>query len=130
VAPKKSKDTELSVFKGKEAKLNRAIFQILTSQEPQAVWDIFRNVAKQRGLKRKRYAVVEVRVKALESQGYLAVAGERETKQGNKTPLFKMTVKAKLALTIGPRTINDVMSDLDETSAAIILEALSKRTLS
>ena len=124
VAPKKCKVTELSVFKGREAKLNRAIFQILSTKEPLAIWDLFSNIAKLRGLKRKRYAVVEVRVKALEAQGYLAVAGERDTKQGNKTSLFKLTAKAKLALEIGPRTIDDVLRELNEETALMMLKIL------
>ncbi len=77
-------------------------------------------------MKRKRYAVVEVRVKALEAQGYLAAAGESETKQGNKTLLFKMTPKAELAITIGSRTIDDIIKELDEETALMVLKAISK----
>lgn len=91
---KPRKGSELSVFKGREATLNQAIFHILSKEEPQAVWDIFKNFAKLRGLERKRYTVVEVRVKALEAQSYLARAGERSTKQDGKAPLFRLTAKA------------------------------------
>ena len=126
MARKKCKGTELSVFKGREARLNRAIFQILSAEEPQAIWDIFKGVTKLRGLKGKRYAVVEVRMKALETQGYLAVAGERDTKQGYKTPTFKMTAKAKLARAIGPRTIDDIVREVDEETALILFETVSK----
>lgn len=126
MARKKCKSTELSVFKGREARLNRAIFQTLSGKEPLAIWDIFKNTAKLRSLRRKRYAVVEVRVKALEAQGYLAVAGERDTKQGNRTSLFKLTAKAKLALMIGSRTIDDIARDLDEKTALVLLEAIAK----
>jgi len=46
MAPKKCKGTELSVFKGREARLNRAIFQVLSAEAPQAIWDIFKGVTK------------------------------------------------------------------------------------
>jgi len=83
-------------------------------------------VTKLRGLKGKRYAVVEVRMKALETQGYLAVAGERDTKQGYKTPIFKMTAKANLAWMIGPRTIDDIVREVDEETALILFKTVSK----
>ena len=126
MARKKSKGTALSVFKGREARLNRAIFQVLSAGEPQAIWYIFKGVTKLRGLKGKRYAVVEVRMKALETQGYLAVAGERDTKQGYKTPIFKMTAKANLAWMIGPRTIDDIVREVDEETALILFKTISK----
>jgi hypothetical protein len=75
VVRKKCKGTKLRVFKGREAKLDRAIFHVLSSEEPQAIWDVCKNITKIKGLKRKRYAVVELRTKALEAQGYLTKAG-------------------------------------------------------
>ena len=126
MARKKCKGTELSVFKGKEAKLNRAIFQVLTAEEPQAIWDIFKNINRLRGMRRKRYAVIETRTKILDAQGYLTKAGERDTKQGSKTALFKMTAKAKLALELGSRNIDDLLRELDEETAFTILKAVSK----
>ncbi len=127
MAPKKSRGTELSVFKGREARLNRAIFLILSAEEPRAVWDIFKGVSKLQGLKRKRYAVVEVRVKALEIEGYLTKAGERDTKQGKKTALFELTGKAKLAITLDQIDIDSLLGKLDENSALTILQAISNK---
>ena len=122
---RKAKGTELSVFKGREARLNRAIFHVLSVAEPQAKWDIFKNVTRLRTLKRKRYAVVEVRIAALETQGYLVVSGERETKQGGKTPLFRMTSRAKLVLALDSRSIDEIIGELNEQAASTILKAIS-----
>ncbi len=127
MAPKKSKGTELSVFKGREARLNRAIFQVLTAQEPHAIWDIFKGITKLRGLKSKRYAVVEVRVKTLETEGYLTKTGERETKQGRRTALFKLTGRAKLAIALDQIDIDSLLAELDEKAALTILWAISNK---
>ena len=127
MAPKKCKGTELSVFKGREAKLNRAIFQVLSAQEPQAVWDIFKEVTKLRGLKGKRYAVIEVRVKSLETEGYLIKVGERDTKQGKRTSLFKMTGRAKLALALDSTDIDSLLRELDENATLTILRVISNK---
>ncbi len=114
------------MFRGKAAKLNRAIFQVLTEEKPMAIWDIFKCVTKFKGLKRKRYAVIDVRVKALEAEGYLEVAGERETKQGSKTQLFKLADRGELALVIGPRTIDDIMKELNKETAPMMLKTIRK----
>ena len=37
-----------------------------------------------------------------------------------------MTAKAKLALMIGSRTIDDIVRDLDEKTALVLLEAIAK----
>ncbi len=128
MASKKSKGTELSVFKGREARLNRAIFQVLSAEAHQAIWGIFKGVSKLRGLKGKRYAVVEVRVKALETEGYLTKAGERDTKQGKRATLFKMTGRAKLALELNSIDMDDLLEGLDENEALTILKALSNKS--
>ncbi|HDQ06577.1 MAG TPA: hypothetical protein ENN36_07645 [Candidatus Bathyarchaeota archaeon] len=121
----KGKTCRLSVFKGREAKLNRAIFQVLKDEAPQAMWDILRNVCKIRGFKRTKYAVINTRVKALEAKGYLTKTGERDTKQGGETNLYKMTARARLAVKLSSQTVDDLINRLDEDAASTILEAIS-----
>jgi hypothetical protein len=45
--------------------------------------------------------------------------------QGYKTPMFKMTSKAKLAVAIGSRTIDDIVRELGEETALIMLKTIS-----
>ena len=78
-------------------------------------------------MKGKRYAVVEVRVKALETEGYLAKAGERDTKQGKRTALFKMAGRAKLALALDSTDIDSLLGELDEVAALTILRVISNK---
>jgi DNA-binding PadR family transcriptional regulator len=124
--PKKKSDTvRLSVFKGREAKLNRAIFQVLKEEAPQAMWDILRKIRKMRGLKHTKYAVINKRINALEAEGYLKKTGERETKHGGKTALYEISAKAKLAIKLCSQPLDDRIDKLDEDSALIILNAIN-----
>lgn len=124
--PRRRRETiRLSVFKGREAKLNRAIFQVLQQEAPQAMWDILRKIRKINGLKHTKYAVINTRVKALEAKGYLKKTGERETKQGGETALYGMTARARLAVKLSSNNIDELINKLDEDSALIILKAIS-----
>ena len=121
MATRNSETVRLSVFRGREAKLNRAIFQVLTEESPQAMWDILRNVGKIRGFKRTKYAVINTRIKALEDEGYLNKTGTRDTKQGGKTILYELCAKTKLAILLDSKNIDDILNQLDEKSALTIL---------
>jgi hypothetical protein len=128
MARKKSQGTELAVFKGREAKLNRAIFQILKDKTPQAMWDILRQIDRLKGFKHTKYAVINIRVKALETRGYLRKTGERDTKQGGETILYEMTARAQLAVALSSRHIDDLLNELDEDAALTILNAIRKNS--
>jgi hypothetical protein len=125
LAGKKSKGTALSVFKGREARLNRAILQIYSEEDLQAKWDVLKKLTRRKGFKHLRYAVVDVRMKALELGVFLTQAGERDTKQGGKTALYSMTAKAKLALELSSRSIDDLLNELDEEAALAMLRLIS-----
>jgi hypothetical protein len=61
VAKGKAKSGRVSVFKGHEARLNRAIFHILALKGPQTICDIHKEVKTQRGLKHTKYINVNRR---------------------------------------------------------------------
>jgi len=79
VARREDKSGRISVFKGRKAKLNRAIFQILALKGPLAVYDICKLIKKQKLLRRKWYSVMNRRVRMLEQQDYIEKAGTRKT---------------------------------------------------
>ena len=54
--------------------------------------------------------------------------GERATKQGSKTALFKLTARTKLAVEIGPRDIDDLLGKLYEEASFAIPKVLSSQT--
>ncbi len=124
---KKCRGTELSVFKGREAKLNRAIMKTLSDKGPLAIWDIKKQVSQTRGLKRTRYSVVNTRVRSLETAGYLRKTGERETKVGGKTSVYETTAKALFALLLNSLCLDDLINELDEISTLTIISLAVSR---
>lgn len=127
MAQKQCKGTKkLSVFKGREAKLNRAIFQILLANQPKTIWEITKQITSRKGLKRTRYHTVNTRVRALENASFLRKAGAKETKAGGKATLYETTAKTLLALRFDSLSIDELIGELDESTAmklAILIAA-------
>ena len=126
MARKKSKGTELSVFKGREAKLNRAIFQTLALKGPQTIYDIHKRIKTYRGLKRTYYGNVNKRVRALEQTGYVKAISIHGTKAGFKAAIYELTTRAYLALMLNSINIDALLNQMDEAIASEILAALSE----
>jgi DNA-binding Lrp family transcriptional regulator len=123
MARKKGKGTELSVFKGREARLNRAIFRILAEKSNLAMYDIAKAIRHQRGLKHTKYTNVNRRVKALEQQGYLGKAGVRITQSGSETMLYELTTRAHVALLLNRISQDTFMREADEETLTVELAA-------
>lgn len=98
MARKKTKGTELSVFKGREAKLNRVIFQVLAYAGTATVYDIHKQICRFRGLKRTHYSSVNKRIKHLEESGYITKVATKATKAGFEASLYELRIAATLAL--------------------------------
>ena len=109
---------KLQVFNGREAKLNKAIFQILALKGPQTIYDIHKEVRARRGLTQTRYANVNIRVGALEQSGYIDQAGIRKTKAGFAAMTYELTTKTYLAILLDSTTdLDDLISCMDEATA-------------
>ncbi len=93
----KANSVKLSVFKGIEAKLNRAILLTLFQDSPLVVYDITKQVKQQKGFKHTKYTNVNRRVRALMQQDYLETAGSRGTQAGSQATLYQPTIRAKAA---------------------------------
>jgi len=100
VAKGKDKSGRLSVFKGREARLNRAIFHILALKSPLTTYDILREVRKRKDLAHIRYSVLTRRVKALQESDYLMKVGATKTRLGFETALYQLTPRAELAIAL------------------------------
>ncbi len=87
----------ISVFKGRDARLNKAIFWILAQQSPLTIYDIWRKLRTQRDFKYIPYNTVNRRVRALEEHGYIEKSGEKMTKTGFSSKLYQLTDRAYLA---------------------------------
>jgi hypothetical protein len=121
----KPKNTRLSVFKGREARLNHAIFQILSLKGPQTIYDIHRQVRAHRGLRYTRYASVNKRVRALEGSGYVKKIGIKKTKAGFEASIYELTARSYLAILLNSINLDKLINRVDEATASMILAAIT-----
>ena len=124
MARHKRKTGRISVFKGREAKLNRAIFQILALKGPLTIYDIHKEVKARRGLRRTRYATVNKRVRSLEELRYVKRIGVKKTKAGFEASVYELTAKAYLAILLNYINLNELVTRVDESAASTILAAI------
>jgi hypothetical protein len=124
----KPKDTKLSVFKGREAKLNRAIFQSLALKGALTIYDIHKNVRTFRGLKYTYCGNVNKRVRALEQLGYVKEANIKSTRAGFEATEYELTARAYLALMLDSTNLECLLNRMDEDVASEILAAITTLT--
>jgi len=128
VAKGKRKRAELSVFKGREAKLNHAIFQILALKGPQTIYDIHKEVKTRRRLRHVRYASVNKRVRTLQESGYIKKTGSKKTKAGFKASIYELTTRAYLAILLNSINLEELVMRVDEATASAIMAAITYTT--
>ncbi|MEM2099680.1 MAG: hypothetical protein QXU99_08110 [Candidatus Bathyarchaeia archaeon] len=120
---KKSKGTRLKVFSGREARLNRAIFEILAKESPQPLKQLYKKVSKQKGLEETYYASLTKRLRCLKEAGYIA-----ETKQKHPSPtIYELRTKAYHAMLLKENNMQDILDKATDTQAAIIFDGFAKR---
>jgi Fe2+ or Zn2+ uptake regulation protein len=117
------------VFKGREAKLNRAIFQALATKSPQTAYGMHKQVTKGKGLKHTRYATVNKRMRNLEELGYIRKVAFKETKAGFEAAIYEITTKAYLAILLNSVDLEKMLVLIDEADATEILVSLLSKTL-
>jgi hypothetical protein len=121
----KPKNTRLSVFKGREARLNHTIFQTLTQRSPLAIYEIHKQIKTQRGMKHTKYTNVSRRVRALEESGYLDKAGIRGTQAGGQATLYQLTTRAQVAVFLSQISPDTFIKEADEDILIAELAALT-----
>jgi len=113
----------ISIFKGREARLNKAIFWILAQQGPLNTYNIWRKVRAQRDFSYIRYHVVNRRVRALREQGYIEKHGEKRAEKIDlMAPLYQLTARAYLAM-----LLNEINLDhfIEKATEAHIITAVA-----
>jgi DNA-binding MarR family transcriptional regulator len=128
VSRRKAKSGRISVFKGREARLNKAIFHILALKGPQTIYGIHKEVKAQRGLRQIRYASVNKRVRFLEETGYIKKTGIKKTKAGFQASIYELTTKAYLATLFRSVNLDELLMRVDEATAQTILAVLLHAT--
>ena len=124
MAGKKSKDTELAVFKGRKPDLTRAILLAL-SKEALVKYDVHKAMVKL-GFKDTNYVTIKKRILILEETGYVKQVGIRKTQPGSEGILYEATFKALAALEQN-RTDQDELFELMNEMDAIEFVALLAR---
>lgn len=97
----------IAVFKGRDARLNKAIFWILAQQGPLTIYDVWRKLRTRRDFTYIPYNTVNRRVRALEEHGYVEKSGERKTKTGFAAKLYQLTTRAYLAMLLNRINLDD-----------------------
>ena len=120
----KRQSGRLTVFKGREAKLNKAIFQILAVKGPRAICALLEEIRRQRGLSETREGVLRRRVNALEKQDYLMRVGTTKTRRGYDTPLYDLTPRAELAMALSKTDLDKFVKEADYHRLISMLDAL------
>jgi hypothetical protein len=124
----KPKNTKLSVFKGREAKLNRAIFQSLALKGAQTIYDIHKHVRTFRGLRYTYYGNVNKRVRVLQQLGYLKEVNIKSTKAGFEATEYELTTRSYLAIMLDSIDLEDILNRIDEDVASEILALMATLT--
>ena len=114
----------ISVFKGREAKLNFAVFHILALKGPQTIYDIHKELKARKGLRYVRYATVNKRVRLLKESGYINKIGVKKTKAGFQASVYELTARAYLAMLLNLINLDDLLMKVDEATASEILAAI------
>ena len=124
MAQKKTKGIALCVFKGREAKLNRAIFRHLAEKGPQTIYEIHRNIKTEKTLKHTRYANVNLRVRQLDETGYVKKKKHRKTKAGFQATIYELTPKTFLTLLLNLTDFEKVLEPVSEKTAYSLMADL------
>jgi predicted transcriptional regulator len=123
VPRRKLKTGRISVFKGREARLNRAIIRVLGGKEPQTTRQLRKKITQIRGLNHTSYSTVNKRVRSLERSGYLRKASVKQ-RPGGLTNYYELRPKAYLAKFLDSTNIENLFERVNDQSALTILGAL------
>ena len=115
----------ISVFKGREARLNFAVFHILSLKGPQTIYDIHKELKAQKGLRYIRYATVNKRIRLLKESGYINKIGEKKTKAGFEASIYELTARSYLAILLNSINLDKLVKRVDEATASMILAAIT-----
>jgi hypothetical protein len=119
------KNVKLSIFEGRGAVRNLAIFHILVAAGPLSIGDIQRRLNKIRGLEVTYYASLNKRIHALARGGYIGeVKPTADQAARYKVCLYEVHTKFYLAYYLKGKSLDEILSRLDEPNAMAILSEL------
>jgi hypothetical protein len=125
ISLKARKSAKISIFEGRGADKNLAVFHILVAAGPLSIGDIQRRLNRIRGLRVTYYASLNKRIHALVRDGYIGeVKPEDSGQAGCKAALYEVRRKFYLAYYLNGKSREEILSKLNEPNATIILSDL------
>jgi len=125
LARKKCGGTPLKVFSGKEATLNRVILLTLFSGQLLTKYDLFLIIRGTKGFRRKDVRTIYRRVDVLEKGGWITKEGEKRTKPGWPSELYKISLKGKAALKLDQKNIEVFIESATDKELLELIDLLS-----
>ena len=119
----KSEKVRLSVFRGREARLNLAILFLLKRKSPLTGWEIFSELSKQKEMSQLTYNTILNRMVALQFQDYVMKVGEKDTMPGTETAVYQLSPRAELAISLSKINLDEFVkkAGYDKILAALEL---------
>ena len=127
---KRNEKSKLSLFKGREARLNKIILLILGRECCLNIWQVYKRVRETRGFRHTRYHVINRRIRDLEQEGFIEVTMVKETPQGQKVKFYQSTTKTHLAFLLDAINLDQLIQSANSTDTIILLAALSGTAMS
>lgn len=113
----------IGVFRGRDARLNKAIFWVLAKHGSLAIYDLWRKLRTQKDFAYIPYNTVNRRVRALEEHGYIEKTGERKTKTGFAAKLYELTARTYLALLLNKINLDEFVEKAPYDSIVTAMSA-------
>jgi predicted transcriptional regulator len=123
----KDESFKLSIFKGREAKLNRAIINVFESEEKKSTRQIYKKIIQNKELKNTNYSTVNKRIRNLEKTGFLKKTLTQK-RSGGITNYYQLQTKSLLAKFLDDHNAKDLFENISDESAIEILNVLIKTT--
>lgn len=124
----KEESVKLSIFSGREAKLNRAVILAFGNNEKLSTRQIYQKIIQNKELRKTSYSTVNKRVRNLEQSGYLRKASTK-SRLGGLTNIYELRPKAYLAIFFDSNPIDHLLKDISDESALALLGTLLDTTL-
>jgi len=115
---------KLSVFSGREAKLNKVILLILTQECPQSIRQVYKGVITLKDFDHTRYRVVNRRMKSLEKEGFIEQIITEKKSQWFVAKLFQPTIRAYTALVLEAVNYNALIQSTKEAELTALLATI------
>jgi hypothetical protein len=116
---------KLSVFMGREAKLNKAIFQVLAIEGTLTIYEISKKVRTQKSLRYIKYSVINRRVRSLTAKRYIETAKARKTQAGLQAQLYQLSLRAYLAIILSRTDLDKFIEEANEKTIINTLTSIA-----